>query len=164
MRAKTKSASLLRRTEAGVSIRQAGPAPALPPAFLAWFERRGWSPRPHQIALLEKAAARRSTLLIAPTGSGKTLAGFLPSLVALAAMGRARGERSIHTLYISPLKALAADVERNLLAPLAEMDLPIRVRDPHRRHLRFSQGASKGPPAGYSAHHTRAGGTAAVAS
>jgi ATP-dependent Lhr-like helicase len=127
MRAKTKSASLLRRTEAGVSIRQAGPAPALPPAFLAWFERRGWSPRPHQIALLEKAAARRSTLLIAPTGSGKTLAGFLPSLVALAAMGRARGERSIHTLYISPLKALAADVERNLLAPLAEMDLPIRV-------------------------------------
>lgn len=127
MRAKTRSASLLRRTETGVSVQQAEPVPALPPAFLAWFRRRGWSPRPHQIALLEKAAARRSALLIAPTGSGKTLAGFLPSLVALAGTGRTRGERSIHTLYISPLKALAADVERNLLVPLAEMELPIRV-------------------------------------
>src|SRR6478752_8934280 len=102
-------------------------APVLPPVFQAWFESRGWRPREHQIALLEKAAARRSALLIAPTGSGKTLAGFLPSLVALAGTGRTRGERSIHTLYISPLKALAADVERNLLVPLAEMELPIRV-------------------------------------
>jgi len=127
MRAKPGPASLLRRTETGVSVQQAEPHAALPPAFLAWFQRRGWSPRPHQIALLEKAAARRSALLIAPTGSGKTLAGFLPSLVALAGAARQRGDGRIHTLYISPLKALAADVERNLLVPLAEMDLPIRV-------------------------------------
>jgi len=100
-------------------------ADLLPPEFAAWFRRRGWQPRAHQLALLEKAAARRSALLIAPTGSGKTLAGFLPSLVALAA--RARPRPSIHTLYVSPLKALAADVERNLLVPLSEMGLPVRV-------------------------------------
>src|SRR5215207_7872752 len=81
--------------------------PVLPPAFQAWFDSRGWRPRQHQIALLDKTAARLSTLLIAPTGSGKTLAGFLPSLVALAARKRQRGEHSVHTLYVSPLKALA---------------------------------------------------------
>src|SRR5689334_4422971 len=105
----------------------AEPTPVLPPAFRAWFDSRGWQPREHQIALLEKTAARRSTLLIAPTGSGKTLAGFLPSLVALAGRTRQRGEYSVHTLYVSPLKALAVDVARNLLTPLEQMQLPIRV-------------------------------------
>jgi ATP-dependent helicase Lhr and Lhr-like helicase len=125
MRAKTKSASLLRRAE--TVARRAEPVAALPPAFQRWFDARGWQPRIHQLALLQKAAERRSALLIAPTGSGKTLAGFLPSLVALASVGNARRERTIHTLYISPLKALAADVERNLLIPLEEMGLAIRV-------------------------------------
>ena len=69
---------------------------------------------------------RNSTLLIAPTGSGKTLAGFLPSLVALSQGRRSRGA-GVHTLYISPLKALAADVARNLLLPVQQMALPIRV-------------------------------------
>src|SRR5437867_3088204 len=127
MRAKTKPASLLRQPEAPGSVRRREPAVALPPAFLAWFQQRGWRPRAHQLALLEKAAQQRSTLLIAPTGAGKTLAGFLPSLVALTKAKRACGERAIHTLYISPLKALAVDVQRNLLIPLAEMDLPVRV-------------------------------------
>jgi ATP-dependent Lhr-like helicase len=95
--------------------------------FDAWFRRRGWQVRDHQAALLEKAAQQRSALLIAPTGSGKTLAGFLPSLVDLAGSPARRGQRTIHTLYISPLKALAADVERNLLVPVAEMGLPVRV-------------------------------------
>ena len=125
MRTKSKPPSPLRRAEPKSSIRQAQPAALLPPAFLAWFERRGWRPRAHQLALLDKAAQRRSALLIAPTGAGKTLAGFLPSLVALSAHGRPA--RAIHTLYISPLKALAADVERNLLVPLQEMELAIRV-------------------------------------
>jgi ATP-dependent Lhr-like helicase len=98
----------------------------LPSAFGAWFVSRGWQLREHQLALLKQAADRRSTLLIAPTGSGKTLAGFLPSLVAVAAAKRRKGA-GVHTLYISPLKALAADVERNLMVPLREMDLPIRV-------------------------------------
>lgn len=105
--------------------------PALPAPFGAWFAGRGWSLRPHQAALLAEAAARRHALLIAPTGAGKTLAGFLPSLIALA--GRPRGRRpgtkasGLHTLYLSPLKALAVDIARNLEAPIAEMGLPIRV-------------------------------------
>ena len=71
------------------------------------------------------AAARdgQHALLVAPTGSGKTLAGFLPSLAELI---ENPGE-GLHTLYVSPLKALAADVARNLTAPIAEMGLPIRV-------------------------------------
>jgi len=108
-------------------VRRADPVPALPPEFRAWFDRRGWQPRAHQLALLDKAAQRRSTLLIAPTGAGKTLAGFLPSLVSLSGLVPAKGQRGIHTLYISPLKALAADVHRNLLAPVEEMGLAIRV-------------------------------------
>ncbi len=127
MSAKTKAARPLRHAKAPGEVRQADPAFALPSQFQDWFRRRGWQPRAHQLALLDKAAQRRSTLLIAPTGAGKTLAGFLPSLVELASARRARGERAIHTLYISPLKALAADVHRNLLVPLEEMDLAIRV-------------------------------------
>ena len=81
----------------------------------------------HQLALIEAAHQRRSTLLIAPTGAGKTLAGFLPSLVDLTARERTNRRRTLHTLYISPLKALAVDVARNLTAPISEMQLPIRT-------------------------------------
>jgi ATP-dependent Lhr-like helicase len=97
----------------------------LPPIFESWFAARGWRPRPHQLALVEAAGAGRSVLLVAPTGGGKTLAGFLPSLIDLAAAPR-RG-KSLHTLYISPLKALAVDVARNLEIPVAEMALPVRI-------------------------------------
>ncbi|MCT8970687.1 ligase-associated DNA damage response DEXH box helicase [Microbaculum marinisediminis] len=105
----------------------------LPEPFAGWFAARGWVPRPHQRALLAKARAGRSALLIAPTGAGKTLAGFLPSLVELAATPRhkpgtaASRASPLHTLYISPLKALAVDVARNLETPIAEMGLDIRV-------------------------------------
>jgi ATP-dependent helicase Lhr and Lhr-like helicase len=65
---------------------------------------------------------------VAPTGAGKTLAGFLPSLVALAGRGpQTLKATGLHTLYISPLKALAVDIARNLEAPIAEMGLPVRV-------------------------------------
>jgi ATP-dependent Lhr-like helicase len=114
----------------------------LPEPFERWFGSRGWSPRAHQLELLAKARAGRSVLLIAPTGAGKTLAGFLPSLVELStpaprpgpahrrliSTGRdLRSEGGLHTLYISPLKALAVDIARNLETPVAEMKLPIRV-------------------------------------
>ncbi|MGN6412214.1 MAG: ligase-associated DNA damage response DEXH box helicase [Nitrobacter sp.] len=104
----------------------------LPDGFLRWFATRGWLPRAHQLELLRKAREGRSTLLIAPTGAGKTLAGFLPTLVELSCLpSPARGEGSksqgLHTLYISPLKALAVDIARNLEAPIAEMGLPIKV-------------------------------------
>ena len=97
----------------------------LPHCFLAWFASRGWSPRAHQMALLEAAQARHSTLLIAPTGAGKTLAGFLPSLVALSKPRQGTKGAGLHTLYISPLKALTADVARNLQAPLEGIGLKI---------------------------------------
>ena len=73
--------------------------------------------------MLAAAQAGETALLIAPTGGGKTLSGFLPSLVDLAAQPRP----GIHTLYVSPLKALGTDVARNLLTPIAEMGLPITV-------------------------------------
>jgi ATP-dependent helicase Lhr and Lhr-like helicase len=119
--------------------------PPLPEVFARWFAGRGWTPRAHQLELLAKAQAGRSVLLVAPTGGGKTLAGFLPSLVELGAVhfsprigggerrklvsaGRdIRREGGLHTLYISPLKALAVDIARNLEAPIAEMGLPIRI-------------------------------------
>jgi ATP-dependent helicase Lhr and Lhr-like helicase len=100
----------------------------LPDIFMRWFAGRGWTPRAHQLELLAKARAGRSALLIAPTGGGKTLAGFLPSLVELSAEPSWHQQRpGLHTLYISPLKALAVDVARNLEIPVAEMALPIRI-------------------------------------
>ena len=98
----------------------------LPPRFTDWFASRGWEARPHQLDMLQKAKEGRSALLIAPTGGGKTLAGFLPSLVELAAGERA-ADAGVHTLYISPLKALAVDVERNLMIPVREMKLDIEI-------------------------------------
>jgi ATP-dependent Lhr-like helicase len=101
------------------------PPSLLPERFEAWFAGRGWSPRVHQLEMVEKARAGRDALLIAPTGGGKTLAGFLPSLIELSERPPPNTPRGIHTLYISPLKALAVDVERNLMAPILQMGLPI---------------------------------------
>ena len=95
----------------------------LPEPFAAWFARQHWTPREHQLRVLAAAEAGRSVLLVAPTGGGKTLAGFLPTLVDLHANPRA----GLHTLYVSPLKALAADVARNLIRPVAEMALPVSI-------------------------------------
>ncbi len=96
---------------------------SLPEPFAGWLGARGWRLRRHQAELLAHARAGRSALLVAPTGAGKTLAGFLPSLAELAAAPRA----GLHTLYISPLKALAVDVHRNVETPIAEMKLDIRA-------------------------------------
>jgi ATP-dependent Lhr-like helicase len=112
-------------------------APLLPDIFTRWFAQRGWSPRTHQLELLAKARDGRSVLLIAPTGGGKTLAGFLPTLVELSEQIQPCGLRStgrdlrrsqgLHTLYISPLKALAVDIARNLEIPVKEMGLSLRL-------------------------------------
>jgi ATP-dependent Lhr-like helicase len=110
----------------------------LPEVFARWFTGRGWAPRAHQLELLAKAREGRSVLLIAPTGGGKTLAGFLPTLVELSettapprrlvSTGRElRQSQGLHTLYISPLKALAVDIARNLEIPVKEMGLPVRL-------------------------------------
>ena len=96
----------------------------LKPLFADWFASKGWSIHPHQEQMVARSGAP-SLLLIAPTGGGKTLAGFLPTLNDLAD-GTHEG---LHTLYVSPLKALAADIKRNLRTPVDEMALPIRIDD-----------------------------------
>ncbi|MBY0566213.1 MAG: ligase-associated DNA damage response DEXH box helicase [Hyphomonadaceae bacterium] len=118
------------------------PTSALPPRFEAWFAGRGWRARPHQLELVSRAQAGLSTLLIAPTGAGKTLAGFMPSLIELAPLvdeGGLKRPHKLHTLYISPLKALTTDVARNLETPVREMQLGVRLETrtgdtpPHKR-------------------------------
>lgn len=107
--------------------RSAAPS-LLPRRFADWFAARGWAPRAHQLELLAAADRQEDVLLIAPTGAGKTLAGFLPSLVDLTERPRANAPGGhLHTLYISPLKALAVDVERNLGRPVADLRLGVRI-------------------------------------
>jgi ATP-dependent Lhr-like helicase len=121
-----------------VSLLEKIEAPLLPEPFTRWFAQRGWAPRAHQLELLKKAQTGRSVLLIAPTGGGKTLAGFLPTLVELYERGKPQRNlkstgraltrsQGLHTLYISPLKALAVDIARNLEIPVREMGLPVRL-------------------------------------
>jgi ATP-dependent Lhr-like helicase len=96
----------------------------LPAPLTDWLTHRGWSLHPHQRDMLD-AAHDPACLLIAPTGGGKTLSGFLPTLAELTETPR----KGLHTLYVSPLKALATDIRRNLETPIAEAGLPIRVED-----------------------------------
>ncbi len=142
------------------------PSSPLPPIITDWFAARGWTPRRHQLEMLDAAAGGRHALLVAATGAGKTLAGFLPTLAELIPLRNGEGDRReagveghvefcpipkaqesllvplhhlsdgppprsgeefLHTLYISPLKALAVDVQRNLLTPVEEMGLQIRI-------------------------------------
>ncbi|HEV7694630.1 MAG TPA: ligase-associated DNA damage response DEXH box helicase [Hyphomonadaceae bacterium] len=109
-----------------VKLQTALPTPTLPGPFSDWFASRGWSLRPHQAGLIETAVHGQGGLVIAPTGGGKTLAGFLPSLIDLA-QTPPRDHPALHTLYISPLKALATDVARNLAQPVSEMGLGITL-------------------------------------
>lgn len=97
----------------------------LPPSIADWFAGCGWRVRQHQWDMLEAARAGDHALLVADTGAGKTLAGFLPTLADFA--GDAPPGDGLHTLYISPLKALAHDVQRNLLTPIDDIGLKVRV-------------------------------------
>ncbi|MDF1768943.1 ligase-associated DNA damage response DEXH box helicase [Maricaulis sp.] len=103
---------------------------SLPPRFADWFATRGWAARSHQLEMIAAAEAGEDALLIAPTGGGKTLGGFLPSLIDLAPAASQAGRdrpHALHTLYISPLKALSVDVARNLMMPVEEMGLDLRI-------------------------------------
>ncbi|PPQ38263.1 ATP-dependent helicase Lhr and Lhr-like helicase [Rhodoblastus acidophilus] len=101
------------------------PHAELPDVLSRWFDRRGWSLRAYQREVLDLAARNESALVIAPTGAGKTLAGFLPALCDVSR--GAAGEDGLFALYISPLKALAVDVRRNLELPVAEIGLKLRI-------------------------------------
>jgi ATP-dependent helicase Lhr and Lhr-like helicase len=107
----------------GAGLAEKGRVTSLPAPLADWFAAKGWQPRRYQLEMLKAAHAGEHTLLVAPTGAGKTLAGFLPVLADLIETPR----EGLHTLYISPLKALAVDVRRNLLAPIEEIGLDIRV-------------------------------------
>ena len=97
---------------------------ALPQKFQNWIKKRNWALHTHQIDVLTNSD-RKAQLLIAPTGSGKTLSGFLPTLIELDRVNFS----GLHTVYVSPLKALAADIKRNLMIPIEEMGLNIKVED-----------------------------------
>lgn len=90
------------------------------PATRAWFTGAFAAPTPAQAGAWGSIAGGDDTLVVAPTGSGKTLAAFLWSLDRLATEAVPDDPlRRCRVLYVSPLKALAVDVERNLRAPLA---------------------------------------------
>ncbi len=95
----------------------------LPQPLADWFATRGWRPRRHQLDMLREGRAGHHALLVATTGAGKTLAGFLPTLTELIETPT----EGLHTLYVSPLKALAVDIQRNLVAPVEEMGLNLRI-------------------------------------
>ncbi|WP_405112379.1 ATP-dependent helicase [Micromonospora sp. NBC_01405] len=90
------------------------------PATREWFAAAFAAPTAAQVGAWRSVAAGRNALVVAPTGSGKTLAAFLWSLDRLAGSPPpAEARQRCRVLYVSPLKALAVDVERNLRAPLA---------------------------------------------
>ncbi|MDT0305597.1 ATP-dependent helicase [Streptomyces sp. DSM 44917] len=92
---------------------------AFSPATRAWFSRAFHAPTPAQEGAWKAIAEESDALVVAPTGSGKTLAAFLASLDALASTPPpAEPHLRCRVLYVSPLKALAVDVERNLRSPL----------------------------------------------
>ena len=94
------------------------------PATRAWFERAFDAPTPAQALGWPAIASGEHTLIQAPTGSGKTLAAFLYGIDRLTAEGAGKGLR---LLYVSPLKALNYDIERNLRGPLAGLESDLRV-------------------------------------
>lgn len=102
----------------------------LPQLFKDWFNNKGWRIRPYQKLMQRAFVNESSSLLIAPTGAGKTLSGFLPCLVDLHKLlqsPKSNKKIGLHTLYISPLKALTYDINRNLETPITEMELGITV-------------------------------------
>ena len=96
------------------------PLPAFHPAVAAWFNETFTEPTPAQRDAWPAILAGRHVLVAAPTGSGKTLAAFLAAIDDLVRQGVA-GKLSDATqlVYVSPLKALSNDIEKNLVAPLA---------------------------------------------
>jgi ATP-dependent Lhr-like helicase len=116
-------------------MKPSGTPIALPlhPAVQEWFERSFTAPTPAQAQAWPAIVRGDSTLLLAPTGSGKTLAAFLTCIDRLVFAPEPPARERLRVLYVSPLKALAVDVERNLRAPLEGIVARARERgDVHR--------------------------------
>ncbi len=107
---------------------------AFSPATRAWFEASFDAPTEAQRAGWPAIASGRNTLVLAPTGSGKTLAAFLWAIDRLAAEPPPDPERRTRVLYVSPLRALAVDIEKNLRAPLAGIQRAAEERGEPWRH------------------------------
>jgi ATP-dependent helicase Lhr and Lhr-like helicase len=99
----------------------ADPLARFSPLASTWFHEAFAEPTAAQAAAWDAITGGRDTLVVAPTGSGKTLAAFLWALDRLAAEPPADPAARLRVLYVSPLKALAVDIERNLRSPLAGM-------------------------------------------
>src|SRR5436189_505169 len=100
------------------------------PAVREWFAGAFEAPTPAQERAWPAIASGEHVLISAPTGSGKTLAAFLWGLDRLAAAPLPDGERRTRLVYVSPLKALSYDIERNLRAPLRGIggDVTVAIR------------------------------------
>ncbi|HEY7958068.1 MAG TPA: DEAD/DEAH box helicase, partial [Polyangia bacterium] len=97
--------------------------PDFHPIVAGWFAERFGAPTEAQARGWAEIASGADTLIMAPTGSGKTLAAFLAGLDALVRRAiEGRLDEQVRIVYVSPLKALGADVERNLQAPLAGIE------------------------------------------
>src|ERR1051325_4312258 len=95
------------------------------PTISQWFKQRFGEPTEPQRLGWPHIQSGRHTLISAPTGTGKTIAGYLSAIDALARQGVSLKDQT-EVLYISPLRALSNDVQKNLQGPLAE----IREIDP----------------------------------
>jgi ATP-dependent helicase Lhr and Lhr-like helicase len=115
------------------------PSPEEPPepaaAAEAWFASRGWAPFEFQREVWRAYLAGESGLIHAATGTGKTYAAWLGPLLEALAEGRASTPPPLRVLWITPLRALAADTEAALRAPLDDLGR-VDAGEPHRRHLR----------------------------
>ncbi len=102
----------------------------IPDVFKQWFANKEWKIRPYQQQMVSAFVNQQSSLLIAPTGAGKTLSGFLPCLIDIHKQlksGKSNKQIGLHTLYVSPLKALTYDINRNLETPVNDMQLGISI-------------------------------------
>ena len=92
--------------------------------FTSWIKSKGWNYYKYQLDVLKEFAIGKDILVVAPTGAGKTIAGFLPSIIDLTDNKKIN---KLHTVYISPLKSLAYDIERNLRVPFKQLNLNISL-------------------------------------
>ena len=88
-----------------------------------WFKKKGWSFYDYQIKALQAIRQNKQILITSPTGSGKTLAGLLPTILESDEFKK----NNLYTIFISPLKSLSYDIERNLLIPINECDLNLTI-------------------------------------
>src|SRR5690349_13516076 len=106
---------------------------AFHPTVREWFADRLGEPTPPQREGWPSIRAGENTLIAAPRGSGKTLGASLSALDSLVSQGPELADET-HVLYVSPLKARASDIQKNLHRPLAELRArPVAARDPRAR-------------------------------